>query len=292
MESNNTNEWKTVTPNKKIFDFQIKELFEYKDLVFLFVRRTFVSRYKQTVLGPLWAVVQPLLTTVIFAVVFGTLAGLSTVDSYADPNMAVPKLVFYLSGTICWSFFSGCLTESANTFITNAAIMGKVYFPRLVMPVATVFSQLISFVIQFAMFIIIWLIYLISGTTDMHLSWHIFLLPLILIQIGILGMGFGTIISSLTTKYRDLIMLVAFGVQLWQYATPVAYGLSLIPEKYAFLYSLNPMTPIITTFRFAFFGNGYFNLSAYLIGWITTLVVLFISVLLFNRIERTFMDTI
>lgn len=284
--------WKTVTAKRHLFDFKVKELYDYRDLIFLFVKRTFVSRYKQTILGPLWAIIQPLLTTVIFTVVFGSLAGLTISDSYSNMDIFIPEFVFYLSGTICWAYFSGCLTETSNTFITNSAIMGKVYFPRLVMPISTIFSQLISFIIQFVMFFVIWGYYVLRGTTDIQIKTTILLAPLLVLQIGILGMGFGTIISSLTTKYRDLAMLVTFGVQLWQYATPVAYGIGLIPEKYAFWYLLNPMSSIIVTFRYAFFGTGYFDLVTYGISWITTIVVLIISVLLFNRVERTFMDTI
>lgn len=284
--------WKMVTSKRNLFDFKLKELYDYRDLIFLFVKRTFVSRYKQTILGPLWAIVQPLLTTVVFTVVFGSLAGLTISDSYTVANIQIPGFVFYLSGTVCWTFFSGCLTETSNTFITNSAIMGKVYFPRLVMPVSTIFSQLISFVIQFVMFFVVWLFYVIKGGTDIQLSPYIFLFPFLILQIGILGMGFGTIISSLTTKYRDLVMLVTFGVQLWQYATPVAYGISLIPEQYIGAYMLNPMTTVIVTFRYAFFGIGYFNLFYYLLSWGMTIVVLLISIVLFNRVERTFMDTI
>lgn len=284
--------WKMVTSKRNLFDFKLKELYDYRDLIFLFVKRTFVSRYKQTILGPLWAIVQPLLTTVVFTVVFGSLAGLTISDSYTVANIQIPGFVFYLSGTVCWTFFSGCLTETSNTFITNSAIMGKVYFPRLVMPVSTIFSQLISFVIQFVMFFVVWLFYVIKGGTDIQLSPYILLFPFLILQIGILGMGFGTIISSLTTKYRDLAMLVTFGVQLWQYATPVAYGISLIPEQYIGAYMLNPMTTVIVTFRYAFFGIGYFNLFYYLLSWSMTIVVLLISIVLFNRVERTFMDTI
>lgn len=284
--------WNTITPKRRLLDFNLKELIEYKDLIFLFVKRTFISRYKQTILGPLWAIIQPLLTTVVFTVVFGSLAGLTISDSYTSMNMNIPSFVFYLSGTICWAFFSGCLIESSNTFISNAAIMGKVYFPRLVMPISTIFSQLISFIIQFAMFFVVWIVCILGGNTDIQLTPAILLAPITVIQIGLLGMGFGTIISSLTTKYRDLAMLVTFGVQLWQYATPVAYGIALIPEKYIEWYMLNPMTSVIVTFRYAFFGNGYLNIPMYLISWVTTIVVLLISILLFNRVERTFMDTI
>lgn len=281
-----------IQTQNKIFDLNLKEIFAYRDLIFLFVKREFVSKYKQTILGPLWAIIQPLFTTVVFTIIFGNLANLTTLDVVTEQEVVVPGFLFYMAGTICWSYFSSTVTATSNTFIGNSAIMGKVYFPRMVTPIATSLSNLISFVIQFAMFVVIWIVYIVMGTTDMHLSPFICLLPLLIIQMILLGMGFGIIISALTTKYRDLIMLVAFGLQLWQYATPVAYGLSLIPERLQFLYLLNPITPVITTFRYAFFGTGYFNLLYYLLSWIVTGIIFFIGMLLFSRIEKTFMDTV
>ena len=281
-----------IKSQSKILDLKLKETFAYRDLIFLFVKREFVSKYKQTILGPLWAIIQPLFTTVVFTIIFGNLANLTTLDVVTDQEVVVPGFLFYMAGTICWSYFSSTVTATSNTFIGNSAIMGKVYFPRMVTPIATSLSNLISFVIQFAMFVVIWIVYIVMGTTDMHLSPFVCLLPLLVIQMIMLGMGFGIIISALTTKYRDLIMLVAFGLQLWQYATPVAYGLSLIPERLQFIYLLNPVTPIITTFRYAFFGTGYFNLMYYVLGWLITGAVFFIGMLLFNRIEKTFMDTV
>lgn len=281
-----------IQSQNKILDLKLKETFSYRDLIFLFVKREFVSKYKQTILGPLWAIIQPLFTTVVFTIIFGNLANLTTLDIVTDQEVVVPGFLFYMAGTICWSYFSSTVTATSNTFIGNSAIMGKVYFPRMVTPIATSLSNLISFVIQIAMFVVIWIVYILMGTTDMHLSPFVCLLPLLVIQMILLGMGFGIIISALTTKYRDLIMLVAFGLQLWQYATPVAYGLSLIPERLQFLYLLNPITPVITTFRYAFFGTGYFNLLYYLLSWIVTGIIFFIGMLLFNRIEKTFMDTV
>lgn len=293
----------TITPNHKLFDLHLGELWRYKDLIGLFVKRDFVAKYKQTILGPLWAVFQPLLTTIVFTFIFGSLAGLSQFDTQemadmsAAGELAIPGFLFYMSGTICWTYFSGCLTGTSNTFIGGSGIMGKVYFPRLVMPISTVCSGLISFAIQFAMFVIIWAVYLIIGGTGMLITPMLFIVPLLILQMALLGMGFGIIISSLTTKYRDLTMLVGFGVQLWQYATPVAYGLTLITASetfapYSWIYMLNPMTPIITSFRYAFFGVGYFDINYYLISWAVTLLILFIGLLMFTKIERTFMDTI
>ena len=279
-----------ITSEHKIFDLHIKETFSYRDLILLFVKRDFMAFYKQTILGPLWAIIQPLLTTVVFTIVFGSLAKLTTADIAG--GFALPGFLFYMAGNICWAYFSTTLQATSNTFISNRATMGKVYYPRLVSPISTAFSGLISFAIQFAMFIIIWLVYLIKGGTDIRISPNLMFIPLIILQLILLSTGFGIIISSLTTKYRDLAMLVGFGLQLWQYGSPIAYGLNLIPEKYQGIYLLNPVTPIITTFRYAMFGFGYFNIMYYLIGWAVTLFVFFLGLILFSRIERTFMDTV
>lgn len=272
-----------ITPKKAWFDLNLKELWRYRDLILLFVRRTFVSQYKQTILGPAWAVIQPLLTTVIFTIIFGNIAGLA-------PG-GVPTFLFYLSGSVAWGYFSGCFTATSNTFTANAGIMGKVYFPRLVMPVTTVISQLISFAIQFAFFLLFFAYYCITGA-GVHPNAFVLLTPLLVLQMACLGLGFGVIVSALTTKYRDLTMLVSFGVQIWMYLTPVTYDISFIPERFLPLYMLNPVTPVITTFRYAFLGVGTFQLVYYLIGWAVTLAVLLIGVVLFNRVEKTFMDTV
>lgn len=271
-----------IVPKTKLLDFHLKELVRYRDLIFLFVKRSFVARYKQTVLGPAWAVIQPLLTTVVFTVVFGKLAGLA-------PG-GVPSFLFFMSGNIAWGYFSGCLTATANTFTGNAGIFGKVYFPRLVMPISTVISNLIGFGIQFAMFLVFLVIYWIRGAVQPTL--YALLLPLLLLQMAMLSLGVGVIISSLTTKYRDLVMLVGFGVQLWMYGTPVAYDIGIVPAKYMGLYMLNPMTPVINNFRLAFLGLGSFDLPHYLLSWAVTFVVLVIGIVLFNRVEKTFMDTV
>ncbi len=284
MENNNSaQQFSTViVPKTKLLDFHLKELVRYRDLIFLFVKRNFVAHYKQTVLGPAWAVIQPLLTTVVFTVVFGKLAGLA-------PG-GVPSFLFFMSGNIAWGYFSGCLTATANTFTGNAAIFGKVYFPRLVTPISTVISNLIGFGIQFAMFLVFLVIYWIRGTVQPTL--YALLLPLLLLQMAMLSLGVGVIISSLTTKYRDLVMLVGFGVQLWMYGTPVAYDIGIVPAKFLGLYMLNPMTPVINTFRLAFLGIGSFDLPHYLLSWAMTLAVLVIGIVLFNRVEKTFMDTV
>lgn len=277
-------EYKTVIkPKRAWFDLNLKELFRYRDLIMLFVRRTFVSQYKQTILGPAWAVIQPLLTTVVLTVVFGNIAGLA-------PS-GVPTFAFYLCGSVAWTYFSSCLTSTSTTFTSNAAIMGKVYFPRLVMPVSAVISQLISFAIQFCFFLIFWVYYIISGA-NIHPNVYIIMTPLFLLHLAMLSLGVGIVISAMTTKYRDLAMVVGFGVQLWMYATPVAYDISVIPDKFLSLYMLNPVTPIITMFRYAYLGVGEPCMPFYAISFAVTLAVLFIGILMFNRVEKTFMDTV
>ena len=279
-----------ITNKHHIFDLHLKETFEYRDLIGLFVKRDFVSLYKQTILGPLWAIIQPLLTTVVFTVIFGNLAGLTTADVAGD--FVIPGFLFYMSGNIIWSYFSGTLSKTSGTFIENRATMGKVYYPRLVAPISTALSHLISFGIQIAMFLAFWAFYLIRGGTSITVTPMLLLLIPTILQMMILATGCGIIISSLTTKYRDLAMLVGFGLQLWQYGSPIAYGLQLVPENLMWLYMLNPVTPIVTTFRYALLGFGYFNWTYYLISWAVTLVIFFIGLVLFSRIERTFMDTI
>ena len=271
-----------IKPKSGWFDLNLKEVWKYRDLIFLFVRRNFVSQYKQTILGPAWAVIQPLLTTVVFTVVFGSIAGLAA--------EGVPSFLFYLSGTVAWTYFSTCLIQTADTFTGNAAILGKVYFPRVVMPISTVLTNLISFAIQFAMFIIFLIVYWLKG--EVYPNIYFLMLPVLAAQMALLSLGTGIIVSALTTKYRDLKMLVGFGVQLWMYATPVAYDIGIIPEKYMYIYMLNPMTPIINTFRYAFLGLGTFDIEYYMIGWITTLIILFLGIVLFSRVEKTFMDTV
>lgn len=279
-----------ITVSHRLMDLHLKETFRYRDLIFLFVKRDFVAYYKQTILGPLWAIIQPLLTTVVFTIIFGNMARLTTADAKGD--CFIPGFLFYMSGNICWSFFSSVVQNTSNTFLSNRNIMGKVYYPRLVSPISTALSQFISFAIQLALFLMIWMYFLLRGDTGIQASTSLLLLPLVILQMMILSIGCGIIISAVTTKYRDLAMLVAFGLQLWQYASPIAYGLQLIPERYVSLYMLNPVVPMITTFRYAVFGFGYFNLAYYLISWGISLLVFFTGLILFNRIESTFMDTI
>lgn len=291
----NAQTFKTVIDSKhRLFNLHIRETLQYKDLILLFVKRDFVSLYKQTILGPAWAVIQPLLSTFVFTIVFGNLAGLATMDIAG--NYVLPGFMFYLSGTICWSYFSLTLQTTSATFLSNSSTMGKVYYPRIVAPISTAFSKLISFGIQFAMMLLVYAFFLIRGGTSLAITPRLLLVPLTVLQMMVLSVGFGTIISAVTTKYRDMQMLVGFGLQLWQYASPVAYGLKLISDggwsRFMGLYMLNPVTPIITTFRYGLFGFGYFDLKYYLISWAVSLVIFFIGLILFSRIERTFMDTI
>lgn len=276
--------WETeITSGTMPISMNIRALFQYTDLVQLFVKRNFVTQYKQTVLGPLWVIIRPLLTTVVFTVVFGNLAGL--------PTDGVPPFLFYMCGNVTWTYFQNCLTDTSSVFLTNAGILGKVYFPRLVLPVSSVISQLISTAIQFAAFLVFWVVYLVQGYAFAPTA-YLALLPFFFLQMALLGLGFGIIVSSLTTRYRDLAFLVGFGTQLWMYATPIAYATSLIPAKWLWLYMLNPMTPVIEGIRYALFGSGTFEWAFYGLGWLTTLIVCFIGLVIFNRVERTFMDTI
>ena len=292
MQEIQTQEWKTtIGPAKKGINLNFKEIWSYRDLIRLFVKRDFVSKYKQTVLGPFWAVIQPLLTTVVFSIVFGSLAKLTTAD-VAGQSLKMPSFLFYMIGTITWSYFFFFFSATSNTFITNSNIMGKVYFPRMVSPIATSIANLISFFIQIALFVVIAIIYILIGAAQIRPSIYLAMFPLLVVQMMMLSTGVGIIISSLTTKYRDLKMLVGFGLSLWQYLSPIPYGLAMIPEKYMWLYMLNPVTPIVTTMRYAFFGVGYFSWMYYLISLCVTILLFFIGLIMFNKIERTFMDTV
>lgn len=257
------------------------------DLIFLFVRRTFVAQYKQTVLGPAWAVIQPFFTTVVYSIFFGNVAGLGA--------SGVPNFIFYLSGTIIWTLFANSLTQTSDSFIGNSAILGKVYFPRLVMPISIAISQFISFFIQFAFMVGFLVYYLIVGA-GITPNWCMILFPLTIIQMATLGMGFGMIVSALTTKYRDLKMVVSFGVTLWSYCSPVAYDMfsmnALSSGVIYYIYMLNPTTPIINVFRYAFLGCGEIDWLFYGISWVTTLLVAYIGIRLFSKVEKTFMDTV
>lgn len=276
--------WTTIIkPKTGWFDINLKELVQYKDLIVMFVKRDFKTMYKQTILGPLWIIINPLLTTLMFTVVFGNIANI--------PTDGMPQIVFYMLGTTVWNYFSSCLTKTSSTFTANAAIFGKVYFPRLVTPISTVISGLINFGVQFLMFLGFMAYFMIKGSPIEPNLW-ILITPLLLVQLAALALGFGIIISSMTTKYRDLAVLVTFGVQLWMYATPVVYPASQIGGKLKTLMMLNPVSPIVESFRYAFLGSGSIPWNYLGISVVTTLVVLFAGIVLFSRVEKTFMDTV
>jgi lipopolysaccharide transport system permease protein len=273
-----------IRPQRNLLDLRLGELLRYRDLILLFVRRDFVAVYKQTILGPLWYLIQPLLTTITFTIIFGRIANL--------PTDELPQFLFYMSGTVVWSYFAACLTKTSETFVQNAHLFGKVYFPRLAVPVSILISNLITFVIQFALFLVFVGYFLLRGT-NIQVNWlWIGLSPILILMMAGLGLGFGIIVSSLTTKYRDLRFLVQFGVQLLMYATPVIYPVSSIPERFQWIILANPMTPIVEAFRFAFLGAGTVNTGQLLYSFGIMLVVVFLGSVIFNRVEQTFMDTV
>ncbi|MBP6730576.1 MAG: ABC transporter permease [Chitinophagales bacterium] len=273
-------EWsQVIEPTSNPFTLNVGELWRYRDLIILFVKRDFVSVYKQTVLGPLWHFLQPLFTTLVYWI-FGGLAGL--------PTDGLPRILFLLTGVVIWNYFAACLTKTSNTFIGNAHIFGKVYFPRLAIPISVIISNLMSFFIQLLL-VVPFLVYYHS-----QIQPNVFLLalPFLIIVIAMMGLGFGIIVSSLTIKYRDLVYLISFGVQLAMYAAPVIYPLSMIPERYRWIASLNPLTPLIEAFRYALMGRGTFTAQSILYSTVFAVVVLLIGIVLFNRAEKDFMDTV
>jgi lipopolysaccharide transport system permease protein len=278
-------EWDlTIEPQNSLFKLNLKDVWRYRDLLGLLVKRDFTSFYKQTILGPLWFFIQPLFTTITFVFVFGNLAGLST--------DGLPQPLFYMTGIVMWNYFSECLTKTSTVFKDNANIFGKVYFPRLIMPLSVVTSNLVKLGVQFVMLILLFAYFILTQNYTPQLSYFSLLIPIYLILMAAFGLGLGMIISALTTKYRDLSFLVTFGVQLFMYATPVIYPLSAAPEKYKYLISLNPMTPIIEGVRFALLGKGDFSFSALLYTTVVTIVVLFFGTITFNKVEKSFVDTV
>lgn len=284
LENTYDEDWTLIIkPTTGWFDIHLQDLYHYRDLMFMLIKRDFVAVYQQTILGPLWYFVQPILTTLTFTIVFGNIANIST--------DGLPQLLFYMSGIIGWNYFSECLNATSSTFSANASIFGKVYFPRLIVPVSIVVSNLIKFSIQFVLFLL-FIAYFLSKDAPINPNITILLTPLLLLLMAGLGLGFGIIISSLTTKYRDLRFLVTFGVQLLMYATPVIYPLSELPEKYRVYIEANPMTPVIETFRYAYLGAGSYDLMHLGYSFLFMVVVLFIALLIFNKVEKSFMDTV
>ena len=277
-------EWsEIIQPRTGLFDLGLRDVWRYRDLVMLFVQRDFVSTYKQTILGPIWFFIQPLLTTITYMVVFGGIANLST--------DGLPQLPFYLAGVTIWNYFAQTLTTVSTVFTANAAIFGKVYFPRLTMPLSIVLSNLVRFGIQFALFLAVWGYYLVRDNR-LHPNAYILLIPLLLVLMGLLGLGLGMIFSAMTTKYRDLAMLLTFGVQLLMYATPVIYPLSKLPLKYKVYVLANPLSSIVETFRYAFLGSGSFSWGSLGYSTAVTLVILAIGTVVFNRVQKSFTDTV
>ncbi len=272
-----------IKPQSHLFAIDFKEIWRYRDLFYMFVKRDIITQYKQTILGPLWFFIQPMLTTIMYMVVFGGIAGISTDD--------LPQPLFYMAGICLWTYFSECLNKTSNTFTANAGIFGKVYFPRLVVPMATVTSNLLRFFIQMTLFVLLYIYYYFTGA-GLQINSYILLLPLLIIMLAALALGFGILFSSLTTKYRDLTFLLTFFVQLWMYATPVIYPLSVMSENRRWIMLLNPVTSIIETFKFSVMGKGTFEWSylAYSAGF--AVVLLAIGIVVFNRVQRSFMDTV
>ncbi|RKY23512.1 MAG: ABC transporter permease [Planctomycetota bacterium] len=272
-----------IQPKRRWFDLHLRDLWRYRNLISLFVKRDFVAFYKQTVLGPLWYIIQPLLITVVFTVVFKKIAGI--------PTDGVPSFLFYLSGNVAWNYFANCLNQTSNTFVKNAGVFGKVYFPRLTVPFSVVIINLLKFSIQLFLFLGFY-VYFIAKGSPIRPTVFVLLLPALIFQMALLGLGAGILISSLTTKYRDLTYVMGFAVQLWMYGSSVIIPASSIPERFQHIYMLNPMASIVEMFRYAFFGVGVMNFTYIVSGWAITCLVLFMGIILFTRIEKSFMDTV
>lgn len=283
IQTNKENWSIEIKPKKKLLDVDLKGIWRYRDLYYMYVKRDIITVYKQTILGPLWFLIQPILTTIMYMFVFGGLAGIST--------DGVPQPLFYMSGILLWNYFNAAFMVSSNVFTANASVFGKVYFPRLVVPLSGITSNLIKFGIQLILFIAIYLYYYIQGV-NLTINWTIILFPILILMIALHAMSWGLIISALTTKYRDLTQLVTFGIQLFMYVTPVIYPLSAAPEKYRIFISLNPLTPIFETFKYSCMGSGSLDWIGLGYSFIILMITLFLSIIIFNRVERNFMDTV
>lgn len=281
----NFDDWSLIIqPKNRLFDLHLDDVWRYRDLLWMFVRRDFVAVYKQTVLGPLWFFIQPLLTTLIFTVIFSGVAQI--------PTDGFPAMLFYLAGMTPWNYFSTCLNKTSNTFVANAGIFGKVYFPRLIVPLSIVVSTMIQFGIQFLLFIAVLTYFLFTGAAiSPQWGWIVILTPALVLLMAALGLGSGIVVSSLTTKYRDFTFLIAFGVQLMMYATPVIFPMSAVPDRYRWLIQLNPMTAPIEAFRAIFLG-GPIPWSALGFSTALTAALLFVGIVIFNKVEKSFMDTV
>ena len=283
--SNEAQQYHThITSQHKWFDLKLKEVWQYRDLIWLFTKRSFVLKYKQTVLGPAWLFLNPIMTSLIYTFVFGGIAGIDT--------DGVPQILFYLGGNAIWTFFSTCLTSNANAFVANSNVFGKVYFPRITTPISNVLSSVVQFGIQMIL-VLVFLVYYVA-TGAVHPNWLALLaVPFVLLNLGIMGLGCGIIISSLTTKYRDLSILVSFGVSLWMYATPIVYPISQIDnELFRTILMINPATAPIELFRYALLGEGVISIPSLVFSWVFTIAVAVLGIMVFNKVEKTFMDTV
>jgi lipopolysaccharide transport system permease protein len=272
-----------IRPKRHLLDINLKEIWDYRDLVMLFVRRDFVAKYKQTILGPFWFILNPLISTLMYTLVF---AGIAKI-----PTEGVPPQLFYISGIVAWSYFASCLNGTSSTFLTNAGIFGKVYFPRLVSPISVIISSIVQLGVQLLLLVAFMVYYSINGY-QIHINMYLLYMPLLIVDLALLGLGFGIIFSALTTKYRDLSNFLGFGVQLWMYITPVIYPSSVVPEKYRILVYINPVAPLVEAFKYGIIGAGEFNPGKLLYSVVFTFILLFIGVILFNRTEQNFMDTV
>lgn len=275
-------EWDLVIePKSRLLDLNLKDIWHYRDLILVFVKRDLVVTYKQTILGPLWFLIQPIVSTLIFMAIFTQVAKL--------PTDGIDPFLFYLSGTIFWNYFASCINGTSNTFVANAGLFGKVYFPRISVPISITLSNSFKFFIQFALFLCA---YILLSWPQYPVNWLVLLIIPLLIQMAMLGLGVGLFVSALVTKYRDIGLLMGFFIQFWMYATPVIYPFSQVPEKYKILFLLNPMTSVLEIIRFAFFSAGTMNMNYWILAWIQTIIVLFIGLIIFNKVEKRSMDLI
>jgi lipopolysaccharide transport system permease protein len=279
------NKWtETIKPDDSIFNLKLKEVWNYRDLLMMFVKRDFLSNYKQTILGPLWFIIQPILTTLMFTLVFGNFAKIS--------SNGMPKPLFYLAGITIWNFFADTFNKTSNVFIANASIFGKVYFPRLIVPLSIVVSGAIKFAVQFGLFICFILFYLFKYEDLVRPNFYAFLLPLHLIMMAGFSLGIGLIISAMTIKYRDFTYLVSFGVTLFMYATPIIYPLDSLSQKYKAIAMINPLSSIVESFRYGWLGSGFFSWGALSYSFLVMFIILSIGVVIFNKVEKSFMDSV
>lgn len=293
METQSKEQWKyCIEPGAGKSELGFRDLWQYRSLVYLFAKRDFTSRYRQTLLGPLWMFLNPLLTTIVFTIVFGNMANFPTMDGPVSKTMAVPAFLFYMIGNILWNYFANTVKDVSKTLTANVRIMEKVYYPRLVSPVASALSNQMTTVVRLLFFFCFLAGGVLCGRVSVSVTWMVLLLPLLFLQLMLLSLGTGLIISVLTVKYRDAGFMVDFCLQLWLYMTPVVYGLQMVPERWIWLYLLNPVAPIMTTARYFCFGDGYFQAGPVLWSWAATLLLFLAGVLLFNRTEKNFVDVI